>query len=81
MELCDNDLNKWLNELEGQQMTEDLIMELVVQMSSVSRFLFDNNVIHRDIKPSNILVNFKGHGQYHVYKLVIMLGHGVVQLF
>jgi len=54
MELCDSDLNKYINE---NEIEENDIKYIMRQIIDVLKYIMDNNIVHRDLKPHNILIN------------------------
>ena len=58
MELCDNNLNKFLNKRK-KGFNKDEIYGIMKQLNRTFRIMVDNNIIHRDLKLENILVNYE----------------------
>ncbi len=54
MELCDSDLNTYIK---NNNLTENIIKEIMKQLIEVLKYIMDNNIVHRDLKPHNILIN------------------------
>lgn len=59
MEYADNgDLAKYLKEkkMNNEYLKEELIMEILKQLSEGLKYLHRSKVLHRDIKPHNIFM-------------------------
>ena len=54
MELCDNDLNTYIH---NNDLSENIIKNIMKQLIEVLKYIMDNNIVHRDLKPHNILIN------------------------
>ena len=54
MEFCEHgDLNKFL---QNRTLTQEQMLDVMIQLAQGVAYLHGNNIIHRDIKPLNILV-------------------------
>jgi len=58
MELCDNSLQKILNE-RNKGFTCEQIFDIMSQLNNTFKIMYKNNIIHRDIKLDNILIKYK----------------------
>ena len=65
MELCDNSLQKILDERkEGFKIEE--IYNIMNQLNNTFKIMNENNIIHRDIKLDNILIKYNSNKDYIV---------------
>ena len=60
MELCDNSLQKILDERE-EGFTCEQIFNIMSQLNKTFKIMYENKIIHRDIKLDNILVKYKDY--------------------
>lgn len=58
MELCDTDLDKFLNEGHPEGLTIPQIRSVLAQLNNVFRIMVEDKIMHRDLKLKNILVKF-----------------------
>ena len=58
MELCDNSLQKILNE-RNEGFTCEQIFDIMSQLNNTFKIMYKNKIIHRDIKLDNILIKYK----------------------
>ena len=58
MELCDNSLQKVLNERK-ERFTSEQIFNIMSQINNTFKIMYKNKIIHRDIKLDNILIKYK----------------------
>ena len=57
MELCDNSLQKILDERK-EGFTCEQILNIKNQLNNTFKIMYKNNIIHRDIKLDNILIKY-----------------------
>ena len=60
MELCDNSLQKVLNERK-KGFTCEQIFNIMTQLNKTFKIMYKNNIIHRDLKLDNILVKYNSN--------------------
>jgi len=58
MELCDNSLQKILDERK-KGFTYEQIFNIMCQLNNTFKIMYKNKIIHRDIKLDNILIKYK----------------------
>jgi len=65
MELCDNSLQKILDE-RNEGFTCEQIFDIMSQLNNIFKIMYKNNIIHRDIKLDNILIKYKDNDKNNV---------------
>ena len=57
MEICDEDLDRWVNKYKGN-ITEDVLKEILIQLNVAFKIMNEKNIVHRDLKLKNIMLKY-----------------------
>lgn len=58
MELCDGDLEHWINKHKGF-INENQLREIICGLNNVFKIMDQKNIVHRDLKLKNIMIVYK----------------------
>lgn len=57
MELCDETLERWINNFTGY-ISEDMLKDILIGLNNVFQFMNERNIAHRDVKLQNIMIKY-----------------------
>lgn len=57
MELCDETLEKWINNFKGY-ISEEMLKDILIGLNNVFQFMNEKNIAHRDVKLQNIMIKY-----------------------
>ena len=81
MELCDNSLQKVLND-RNEGFTYEQIFNIMSQLNNTFKIMYKNNIIHRDIKLDNILIKYKdNNNDSNINFIVKLTDYGISKQF
>lgn len=57
MELCDETLERWINNFKGY-ISEEMLKDILLGLNNVFQFMNEKNIAHRDVKLQNIMIKY-----------------------
>jgi len=62
----DGDLNTYINKEVKEELSMEMIKDILRKILNGLNYLHDSNIIHRDMKPQNILIKYKNKDNLEV---------------
>lgn len=64
MELCDEDLEKWIDKYKGN-VSENIIKSILIELNNTFKLMSEKNIVHRDLKLKNIMIKYNKNKEFY----------------